>query len=36
MIDHGFVDMIVKRKELKRIISKLIMLHGRGVEKWEV
>jgi acetyl-CoA carboxylase carboxyl transferase subunit beta len=28
MIDHGFIDMIVNRHDLKNVISKLIMLHS--------
>lgn len=28
LLEHGFVDKIVKRNELKKVIGKLLMLHG--------
>lgn len=32
LLEHGFVDMIIERQELKPIISKIIKLHGRAVK----
>lgn len=35
LLEHGFVDKIVERKELKKTLSKIIKLHKGGNCKWQ-
>ncbi len=35
LLEHGFIDKIVERKELKKTLSKIIKLHKGGDFKWQ-
>ena len=36
LLEHGFIDKIVERKDLKDMLYKLIQFHKGGENKWEV
>ena len=35
LLQHGFVDKIVERKDLKQTLSRIIKLHEGGKYKWQ-
>lgn len=35
LLEHGFIDKIVERKQLKQALSKIIKLHKGGDSKWQ-
>ena len=35
LLEHGFIDKIVERKQLKQVLSKIIKLHKGGDNKWQ-
>ena len=36
LLEHGFIDKIVERKELKKTLGKIIKLHKGGNSKWQI
>jgi acetyl-CoA carboxylase beta subunit len=33
LMEHGFVDLVVERKEMKDVLHKLLLIHGDVAEK---
>ena len=33
LMEHGFVDLVVERKEMKDVLHKLLFIHGDVAEK---